>query len=131
MTFAERLRKIRTESGITQQKLAEMCGMSLRSITNYESGERMPNSLDIVKRIASALGTTYDVLLAEEDQLVIEAHESAGAEAARDVSTILRDVNGLFAGGEMSEDDKDKVMHAIMDMYWSAKEANKKYGKNK
>lgn len=131
MTFAENMRRIRTESGLTQQKLAEMCGMSLRSITNYESGERMPNSLDIVMRIASALGTSYDVLLAEEDQLVLEARENGGSGAARDVSELLRDINGLFAGGEMSEDDKDKVMHAIMDMYWSAKEANKKYGKNK
>lgn len=131
MTFGEKMRKCRTERGITQQKLAEMCSLSLRSIQNYESGDRNPNNLAIVKKIATALGTTYDVLLDEEEQLVAEVKESVGTGAARDVKQILGDVNSLFAGGSMSDDDKDKVMHAIMDMYFAAKENNKKFSPKK
>lgn len=131
MTFGENMRKTRTEQGITQQKLAERCSLSLRSIQNYESGYRSPNNLAIVKKIAAALGTTYDVLLDEEEQIVAEARESGGSSAARDVRQILGDVNSLFAGGNMSDEDKDKVMHAIMDMYFAAKENNKKYASKK
>lgn len=127
MAFGDNIRKFRTERGYSQQKLAELSGLSLRSIQNYESNERYPNNIMIVKKIAYALGTTYDVLLSEEDRYAVEAAEAGGSRAARDVKELLGDINSLFAGGDVSEDDKDKVMKAIMDMYWAAKENNKKY----
>ena len=34
---------------------------------------------------------------------------------------------GLFAGGELSEEDRDGVMQAMMDIYWKTKQENKKY----
>ena len=34
-------------------------------------------------------------------------------------------VSALFAGGELSENDKDAVMRALQDAYWMAKERNK------
>jgi len=33
----------------------------------------------------------------------------------------------LFAGGELNEEDKEKVFRAITEMYWKAKDNNKKY----
>lgn len=40
---AERLRRYRQLHGLTQENLAELCGLSTRSIENYESGRRAPD----------------------------------------------------------------------------------------
>ena len=39
----------------------------------------------------------------------------------------MSEVTGLFAGGEMAEEDMDTMMKAISDAYWIAKEKNRKY----
>ena len=42
-------------------------------------------------------------------------------------SDAVNTITGLFAGGELSEEDRDEVAKAIQDAYWYAKERNKKY----
>jgi hypothetical protein len=39
---------------------------------------------------------------------------------------LVNAVGGLFAGGDLSEEDKDAVMQAIMEAYWDAKARNAK-----
>ena len=39
----------------------------------------------------------------------------------------MSQVNGLFAGGEMAEEDMDEMMLAIQEAYWLAKKKNRKY----
>ena len=39
MRFCEKLKDARTKAGMKQEKLAKALGVSLRTITNYESGE--------------------------------------------------------------------------------------------
>ena len=50
-----------------------------------------------------------------------------GARSRREVQELLSELGGLFAGGELSQEDKDQVMLAINDLYWVAKERNRKY----
>ena len=121
MAFGDRIKEKRASLGYSQQKLAEKAGISLRSIQNYESNQRYPNNINIVKNIAVALGTTAEFLMAEEDAYIISAAEKGGSAAQRDVEGLLGDLNALFAGGVMSSEDKDKVMRAIMDIYWESK----------
>ena len=40
---------------------------------------------------------------------------------------LLHEVTGLFAGGELAEEDKDELMLAIQEAYVDAKKRNKKY----
>ena len=42
MKFCEKLKEARTRAGLKQEELAKALGVSLRTITNYESGERYP-----------------------------------------------------------------------------------------
>jgi transcriptional regulator with XRE-family HTH domain len=42
MTFAQRLRELREQAGLTQESLAYKTGMSVSSIRNYEQGIREP-----------------------------------------------------------------------------------------
>ena len=48
-----------------------------------------------------------------------------GYKGAKDAEELVAGVSALFAGGELSENDKDAVMSALQDAYWMAKERNK------
>lgn len=122
MEFGEKVRARRTELGLSQGVLAEKCGLSLRSIQNYEGGGRHPGSIAIVKRMAGALDTSCEYLLDDAARYVIDAGERGGRDAASDMNKLLSDIQGLFAGGALSQKDKDKVMRAINEIYWETKE---------
>lgn len=127
MSFKENLRKARTQAGMTQKDLAKNANVSVRTITNYESGDRSPCNLEVVQRLAAALHTTTEFLLGSSDAYVIAAHEKGGAKAARDIEELVSEVTGLFAGGELSDEAIDGAMKALNDAYWIAKEKNRKY----
>ncbi|MCD7755755.1 MAG: helix-turn-helix domain-containing protein [Firmicutes bacterium] len=127
MGFKERLKEKRLEAGLTQAQLAERVAVTPRTIQNYELGARRPNKLEIVERIAAALGTTSDYLLTASDLYILAAQEQGGTKAARDIESLVGEVTGLFAGGSLSDDALDGAMKALNDAYWIAKERNKKY----
>ena len=46
---AERLEKLRTEKGMTQEQVAEAAGVSRVSYTRYENGTRLPKASPLLK----------------------------------------------------------------------------------
>lgn len=59
MNFADRLKQLREEKGISQLELSKQIGVSPSSITMYEQGERVPR--DYVKiKIAEFFGETVE-----------------------------------------------------------------------
>ena len=55
MKFGEKLRKLREESGLSQEGLARKGGFSISNVRNYEQGRGLP-SFPIVVKLAAALG---------------------------------------------------------------------------
>ncbi len=125
MEFSEKLKFKRNELKMSQQLLAEKSGLSLRTIQNYESGQRHPANIAIVKDIAKAIGVSYEYLLDDKSQYVIDAAMRGGEKAALDIDGLLSNIQGVFAGGSLSQEDKDKVMRAINEIYWESKESSK------
>ncbi|HAV21163.1 MAG TPA: XRE family transcriptional regulator [Bacillota bacterium] len=92
MDFGARLKKARTNSGISARELADKVGVSASFIYQLERGEAAP-SYSTLKRIASVLGIAVSVLTDDEfpDEWVISrkagrrslvaAHELHGVEA--------------------------------------------------
>ena len=72
----------------------------------------------------------YDTLAdIEKDDHVEEARRLYGASAARDVEALLHENAALFAGGELSQDEKDAFFEAITQAYFASKsEAKRKFG---
>ena len=68
--FGNALRRLRTERGWSQERLAEAAGITLNYVGNLERGEQGP-SLNILVRLARALETDLPLLLAEFDGAVI------------------------------------------------------------
>ena len=61
----EQARKIRMESGITQQDVAERMGIAQTAVSRLEIGAHSP-SLDMVERYAEAVGCRLKIEEKEE-----------------------------------------------------------------
>ena len=61
MNLADRIKRIRQNQGLSQEKLAEESGLSLRTIQRIEKEKSTPTG-DSLKKIARALNITVDEL---------------------------------------------------------------------
>lgn len=67
MAFSENIRFFRKYRGISQEKLAELTGVSQQTISKYENGDQLP-IVTVGARIAKALDTTVEVLTGIEEE---------------------------------------------------------------
>lgn len=127
MRFGEKLRKFRTEKGMTQSELAKEAGLGLNTISNYESGRTYPQNREVYTTLANILGVNPDNLHNENDDFITEAAAQYGSRGARQAKELLDEVTGLFAGGELADEDMREMVDAIQEAYLIAKKNNKKY----
>ncbi len=140
-SFADKVKDARAELGLSQIQLGEMVGVSNRAIVSYESGEKKPRRSTMLK-LAKALKVSVKFLTddscmnpmedIEKDGYIEEAREKYGAKGARDMETLLAENAALFAGGDLSQEQKDVFFEAVMKAYLACKEeSRKKYGHRK
>lgn len=63
--LAQRIREAREAAGLTQEQFAPLLGISLRTLTRYESGETQRISTDMLLKVARVTGKTVGFFLAE------------------------------------------------------------------
>lgn len=73
MTFAEKLKELRKQKGISQEQLAEKIYVSRQAITKWESGNGIPDIENLIA-ISNLFNESLDSLLSEEKSL-ISKHE--------------------------------------------------------
>ena len=126
MTFGEKLRKARKEKGLTQAELAKKAGLGLRTITNYEKGTSYPQRRNVYKILADILDIEADYLHNEEDDFIADVQATHGSRGRKQAQELMDEVTGLFAGGELAEEDMDEFVRAVQEAYWDAKKLAKK-----
>ena len=127
MKFGEKVRAARLAAKYSQRQLAEMTGIALRTIQNYESGERLPKQQENYHLLAEALNVDVATLKDDNADFVIKATEKYGSRGNAQAERLIKEVSGLYAGGELAEEDMDAMMKAIQEAYWIAKEKNRKF----
>lgn len=137
--FSQKVKDARNELGLSQTQLGEAAGVSLRTILAYEKGEKTPRPATMLK-LAKALKVSVKFLSDDEcdnpvediekDGYIEEARERYGAQGVRDMDALLADNAALFAGGELSQEQKDAFFQAVMTAYVTCKEeAKAKFGR--
>lgn len=139
MTLGEKIKMARKNQKMTQVQLAEKINVSIRTVKAYENNDQQPRQGNLymlarVLRVSikyltdeSCDDPTEDL---EKDGYIIQARELHGAKGARDVQELLDDNAALFAGGELSDSEKDIFFQTVMEMYLdSKKQAKEKFGK--
>ena len=66
MTFAQKLKALRTQAGMTQEQLAEAIYVTRAAISKWETGRGYPG-VDSLKLIAQTFGVSIDELISEDD----------------------------------------------------------------
>lgn len=111
MDFPERLVQLRKARQLTQRQLGELIDVHLTQVQRYENGSSQP-TLDVLRRLAVALGVSADVLLFDIDErgpdetlkLKFEAlrqfdpQERVIAEGVLDSLIVQHQAKRLFAG---------------------------------
>lgn len=127
MKFGEKLKKLRTEKSITQEDLAKTIGVSRRTYISYEQEGRYPRKREVYGKLAEALSCDVNYLMTEDEEFISHASERYGSRGMAQAQALVDELSGMFAGGELSDEDKDSVMLALQKAYWLCKEDNKKY----
>ncbi len=130
MTIGEKISIERKRKGLTQQALADKCGITKRTIASYETDGRMPHN-STLKRIASVLGCTPGYLTDEnldsfqvpsaEEQYISGLREVYGDGTADEIEELITRSVSLFAGGRLDQDAKDRYFLALTNAYIACK----------
>ena len=139
MTFSDKIKRAREVAKLTQNELAQQVGVSQRTIASYESGGAKARR-STIEKLARALKVSVKFLTdddcidpladIEKDDYIDQARAMYGAKGVRDMEELLRENTALFAGGELSQEQKDMFFQAVMTAYVTCKEeASKKFGR--
>ena len=86
-----------------------------------------PQNRAVYDRLACILNVNAASLYNETDDFIAHAGEHYGKNGVAQAKALVAQIGGLFAGGELEQEDKDAVMMALQKAYWDAKSDNKKY----
>jgi len=67
MSLGERIKEQRKNCGLSQEKVAELVGVSRQAVTKWETEQSAPSTENLF-RLAEIFGTTVDILLASEEE---------------------------------------------------------------
>ena len=120
MTFGEKVKNLRKNKGLNQTQLADAVGVSLRTVRGWEIEGRYPKKHDL-------LSCDISYLMTEEEAFITEASEQFGNRGAKQAQQILEQAAAMFAGGELSDEDKTAFMDEIQSLYLDSKRRAKKF----
>ena len=99
--FAERLKELREKYDLSQLELGKILSVTSQSISNYETGKRMPEIPELIK-LADYFGVSVDYLIGRTNYMVeqdmkiyysiIEDIEIPKSFTDKQIDTIIRDL---------------------------------------
>lgn len=127
MTFGEKVKTLRTTKKMSQAQLAQELGVALRTVSGWENQNRYPKKRELYQNLADILGCDISYLMSEEESFITEASEQYGSRGAKQAQQILEQAAAMFAGGELSDEDKTAFMDEIQMLYLDSKQRAKKF----
>ncbi len=119
MTLGEKIKACRQQAGMSQEKVAELLGISRQAVTKWETNKSAP-STDNLFKLAEIFGTTVDLLLpepkAEEENKITELVLPVQFSNPKTIITLVVLVAVLFflcwnAGQNVGEDIGKFIYH--------------------
>ena len=124
--FAETLKTLRLSRHMTQTEVANMLGVSLRSYQNYENGHGVPRDETILLKLSDYFDVPLKSLISSDDVyrlLRTEARQKLKSEDDRtELYRLLQEVTTLFAGGDLSDSDRELFLTAVTELYRETRE---------
>nr|MBQ5811246.1 helix-turn-helix transcriptional regulator [Clostridia bacterium] len=113
MEFKEKIKSLRKSAKLTQKDAAEQIGVTYRTYQNYEAGASTPSG-EVLSKISKLFGVSMEMLSGEEN--TAEATENEELEA------LLAEMQALFSGGKLRDEDKKYVIEALTEAFYRSRE---------
>ena len=94
--LSEKLYKLRKNSGLSQEQLAEQLNVSRQAISKWESGTAVPESEKLIT-ISNYFGVSVDYLLKDDDEDKAKATVSVMEEKPRMIAGIIICIAGIIS----------------------------------
>ncbi len=127
MNFGEKLKKLRTEKGMSQTELGRQLGVTMRTIRGWELEGRYPRTREMYDRLAEILECDVDYLRTDREDFITQASELYGTHAEKQAEQILEQTAALFAGGDLSDEEQIEFLNEIQSLYLDSKQRSRKY----
>ena len=114
-SIGERIKKLRKKKHWTQDELAHHLEVAPSSVGSYERGSRQPTIENLI-RMAKYFNVSLDYLLCQTDDT--RTLSNFKREDSKDLKDFLRDQSVMFTGLELSDQDKDKILHILTGLFW-------------
>lgn len=121
MTFGQKVRKFRKQKQLSQNALANLAGISLRTIYGYEAGTTYPRTNGIMNRLATALDVSSEELSDDKPDPEVLFFDYSDYSPDRQAQMLTQQLIALLQGDELSDAEKDTLARAIMDAYWESR----------
>ena len=133
-SIGAKVKSLRFSRSMTISALARTAGITERAIRYIESEQRTP-SIEVIKKLAAALevGTDYfmdDESFREEqhkEEFLKEAGKKYGSRGKAQAQYVLNQAAALYAGGELSDEEREAFREEMEAIFWDSKEDAKKY----
>jgi uncharacterized tellurite resistance protein B-like protein len=93
----------------------------------YEQGKSYPRNREIYRTMAEIFEVEINYLLTEDEEFLADAVAKYGRKGRIEASDILDQTQALFAGGELSEEDKLAFLHDMQAIYFDSKDRAKRF----
>ena len=94
--LSEKLYKLRKNSGLSQEQLAEQLNVSRQAISKWESGTAVPESEKLIT-ISNYFGVSVDYLLKDDEEDKAKATVSVMEEKPRMIAGIISCIAGIIS----------------------------------
>ena len=102
MTLGEKIKSLRKGLGMSQEKLAELMGISRQAVAKWENGQSAPSTANLFK-LAEILNTTTAFLLADDD-----AKDTGTEENTDETKAVLSQAEEFYRVFKAEEERKNK-----------------------
>lgn len=106
MTLGEKIKSLRKGLGMSQEKLAELMGISRQAVAKWENGQSAPSTANLFK-LAEILNTTTAFLLADDDAKDTGTEEKS-EENTDETKTALSQAEEFYRVFKAEEERKNK-----------------------
>lgn len=134
VSIGDKVKALRLSKKMTMAALSRTSGLSDRAIRYIENNERTPG-VDAIRKLAAALEVGIDYFM-DDDIFQEELHKAEFLEEAKgkygsrgraQAQYVLNQAAALFAGGELSEEEREAFRAEMEAIFWDSKEDAKKY----
>ncbi len=134
MNFADKLKELRKQKGISQEQLAEKIHVSRQAITKWESGNGIPDIENLIA-ISSLFNESLDSLLSEEKSLIskheflYESRTEYDLDSPKKIDLKVGPAHEVII--EKTKDEKIQVLAASNKLNYLAQQVKVKIDENK